>query len=78
MLAVDRSFLTIPGVSPAKQPVSVIAIYLSISCILFSLFLTIILIEQSRASGRSSSAEMVSMSYKPPFNDLRRVSFQHD
>ena len=73
MLAVDISFLTIPGVSPAKQPVSVIAIYLSVSCILFSLFLTIILIDRIRASGRSSSAEMVSMSYEPPFSVVRLV-----
>ena len=73
MLAVDISFLTIPGVSPAKQPVSVIAIYLSVSCILFSLFLTIILIDRIRASGRSSSAEIVSMSYEPPFSVVRLV-----
>ena len=68
MLAVDVSFLAVPGVDPAMQafqPVGVIAIYISVMCIIGSLFSSIILINQSRTSARSSSAEVVSTLYVP-------------
>lgn len=58
MLAVDVSLLAVPGVDPATeavQPVSVIAIYISVLCIIGSLFSSVILINQSRESARSSS-----------------------
>ncbi|KAL4070321.1 hypothetical protein J3A83DRAFT_4412364 [Scleroderma citrinum] len=61
MLAVDVSLLAVPGVDPATsvfQPVSVIAIYISVICIVGSLLSSIILINQSRASARSSSGEV--------------------
>lgn len=63
MLAVDVSLLAVPGVDPATeavQPVSVIAIYISVLCIIGSLFSSVILINQSRASARSSSDKVVS------------------
>ena len=68
MLAVDVSFLAVPGVDPAMQafqPVGVIATYISVMCTIGSLFSSIILINQSRTSARSSSAEVVSMLYVP-------------
>ncbi|KAF8836691.1 hypothetical protein BDN67DRAFT_936435 [Paxillus ammoniavirescens] len=61
MLAVDVSFLVVPGVEPQNpnsdpQPVGVVAIYISILCTIGSLVASIILSRQSRRTGYTADA----------------------
>ncbi|KAF9237044.1 hypothetical protein BU15DRAFT_14813, partial [Melanogaster broomeanus] len=65
MLAVDVSFLAVPGVetsSPTSNPppVSVVATYMSILCTIGSLVASVILTSQSQRTGYGSAADTVS------------------
>ncbi|KAF8836690.1 hypothetical protein BDN67DRAFT_1014475 [Paxillus ammoniavirescens] len=64
MLAVDVSFLAVPGVESSDpnsdpQPVCVVATYVSILCTIGSLVASVILSSQSRRTGYGSATETV-------------------
>ncbi|KAF9237043.1 hypothetical protein BU15DRAFT_76281 [Melanogaster broomeanus] len=67
MLAVDVSFLAVPGVEPqypnsGPQPVGVVAIYVSILCTIGSLVASIVLSSQSRRTGYGTADATVRLS----------------